>query len=213
MFAYCENNPVNAVDPTGEDAWWLQDTNAVFGCGHTSLLIQESKGKWWYFYWGPNEIRLIYIGTCNLRGNNNRTLNNILHNNRDLFGNQYYKETYNRFIKLNGNFYNSLVFIAKMLNTSFPAIKKMKDGSLAGYTKYSNNMYNLFSLNCVQMSVQALRCGRFSAYPTTYARLLSYMRTLTVPNDVYDTLILGNRCIAMYGNKSYNMMRRFIPGF
>ena len=53
MFAYCLNNPANALDPAGEDAIWLQDTNnRVAGIlGHTGLLIQDENGTWYYFNW------------------------------------------------------------------------------------------------------------------------------------------------------------------
>ena len=54
MFAYCYNNPLNATDPSGEDAIWLQDSDAVYGAGHTGLLIQDSNRNWWHFYWGNN---------------------------------------------------------------------------------------------------------------------------------------------------------------
>lgn len=54
------------IDTDGEDAWWLQDTMAVCTMGHTSLLIQQSQGCWWYFYWGDVKIQLFYIGRCTL---------------------------------------------------------------------------------------------------------------------------------------------------
>jgi RHS repeat-associated protein len=53
MFSYCENNAIMKYDVTGNDAWWIQSPNSAFGKGHTSLLIQEKSGYWWYFYWGP----------------------------------------------------------------------------------------------------------------------------------------------------------------
>ena len=58
MFAYCNNNPVNQIDPEGTDAIWLQFAYGANNCGHTSLLIQDSANIWWYFYWGPKHAIL-----------------------------------------------------------------------------------------------------------------------------------------------------------
>ncbi len=58
MFTYCNNNPVNQIDPEGTDAYWLQFSNAVNSIGHTSLLLKDSVNNWWYFYWGPKQAIL-----------------------------------------------------------------------------------------------------------------------------------------------------------
>ena len=76
MFTYCNNNPVNQIDPEGTDAYWLQFENAVgwvinnynggyydggyttYYAGHTSLLLQDSLRNWWYFYWGSKHVIL-----------------------------------------------------------------------------------------------------------------------------------------------------------
>ena len=50
MFAYCENNAINKSDDEGKDAWWIQSPNSANGNGHTSLLLKEKSGYWWYFY-------------------------------------------------------------------------------------------------------------------------------------------------------------------
>ena len=54
MFAYCYNNIVNAVDMTGEDAIWLQDSDNVGSMGHSGLLLEDAEGNWWHFYWAPD---------------------------------------------------------------------------------------------------------------------------------------------------------------
>ena len=75
MFAYCNNNWVNQIDPEGTDAMWLQFGNAIqilgsynvhvsiktdllnFGfsvttkpiqLGHTSLMVEDAYSTWWY---------------------------------------------------------------------------------------------------------------------------------------------------------------------
>ena len=67
MFTYCNNNPVNQVDPEGTDAMWVQNPNAVpigfRSAGHTSVMIEDASNNWWYFYWGPSSIQFIFLGT------------------------------------------------------------------------------------------------------------------------------------------------------
>ena len=69
MFTYCNNNPVNQIDPEGTDAIWLQFGDAVpllwWTEGHTSLLLQDDSNVWWYFYWGPKHAILRPCGKDN----------------------------------------------------------------------------------------------------------------------------------------------------
>lgn len=58
MFTYCNNNPVNQVDPEGTDAMWVQFPDGANSFGHTSCLIQDKQNQWWYFYWGPTQAIL-----------------------------------------------------------------------------------------------------------------------------------------------------------
>ena len=41
------------IDDDGDDAYWLTDSGNVLTMGHTSLLLQNNDGAWYYFYWGP----------------------------------------------------------------------------------------------------------------------------------------------------------------
>ena len=115
MFAYCENNAVMKYDITGKYAWWLQDTGAVYGLGHTSLLIQQYPGNWWYFYWGDKSIQLIYIGTYTLE-----SLNDKLHK----MGLYDKNHSYNKVLKFKGDFKNSLTYILKKMNRSSGLLRK-----------------------------------------------------------------------------------------
>lgn len=67
MFAYCENNAINKSDDEGKDAWWIQSPNSANGKGHTSLLLKEKSGYWWYFYWGPSSIQLLFQELLHLK--------------------------------------------------------------------------------------------------------------------------------------------------
>lgn len=119
MFAYCENNSINAVDYTGTDAWWINDSKNVIGFGHTSLLIQERKGEWWYFFWGIDRIQLIYIGTCTLN-----SLNKFLTTHYDSKGKPLYEGSYDGCVRLYGDFKESLNYICEsLLQTSLAGAK------------------------------------------------------------------------------------------
>ena len=185
MFAYCENNPVNFVDPSGTDAWWLQDIDGVFYMGHTSLLIQERPGRWWYFYWGDKSIQLIYIGTCTLK-----SLNKYLNDNG------YYSGTYDVYIKLKGDFYQSLTYIYyELLHWSPPFGLSRKC-----IINANNPNYNLISSNCMQMSIRALLRGDFGKGDRTYKRILSLYSLQPIPNVSYNSLLFFNNvAVPMYG--------------
>ena len=53
MFAYCNNSPVNTCDSDGRDAIWILEGQSAEGAGHVGLLVQDERGSWYYFYWGP----------------------------------------------------------------------------------------------------------------------------------------------------------------
>ena len=97
MFAYCENNAINKSDDEGKDAWWIQSPNSVplilGNAGHTSLLLKEKSGYWWYFYWGDRSVQLLFIETSSLREITGKVRDQINYYNRNYsnkFGKLYY---------------------------------------------------------------------------------------------------------------------------
>ena len=117
MFAYCENNAINKSDDEGEDAWWIQSPNSANGNGHTSLLLKEKSGYWWYFYWGDRSVQLLFIETSSLREITGKVRDQINYYNRNYsnkFGNLYYYENYTQAIQFSGHFENSIKEIKKI---------------------------------------------------------------------------------------------------
>ena len=53
LYAYCANDPVNFVDPSGHDAIVLKSNFVNDDIGHTALIIQDKK-TWRYFTWDPS---------------------------------------------------------------------------------------------------------------------------------------------------------------
>ena len=120
MFAYCENNAIMKYDVTGKDAWWIQSPSSAFGNGHTSLLIQEKTGYWWYFYWGNSSIQLLFIGTTTQKDINKKVKRTIEIYNKKYNLNISYYENYTKSIRLKGNFKSSLASIKTLMeNYSF----------------------------------------------------------------------------------------------
>ena len=183
MFAYCENNAITKVDTDGKDAWWLQDSMSVWTMGHTSLLIQETHRRWWYFYWGDKSIKLIYIGTCTLRSLNYylRTHYQTYKDKHNKYVNeQLYEGSYNKIIHFKGNFYNSLKYIYYTLMGQSGSIK-----TIGIYYYYGNPSYDVFERNCMQMSVKALLKGYFKYYDWYYKSALNIAKNVVIPNVAY----------------------------
>lgn len=61
LYAYCANDPINYVDPSGHDAIVLKSNFVSEYVGHMAVLIQ-SNGNWKYFSWANKGYRSDYIG-------------------------------------------------------------------------------------------------------------------------------------------------------
>lgn len=191
MFAYCENNPISKVDPDGDDAWWIQDTHNVFDYGHTSLLIQEARGKWWYFYWGI-ELMLIYIGTCT-KANLNERLRTAYYIDPACiftkFRHYLYTGYYDNIVCLHGDFRNSLVFIKTLFSKDYRNYKTTTYNNrynMVCYIKKINWNYRLISKNCMQMSCEALIKGTFRYNDSQYGIFLNKLKKCVIPNNAYN---------------------------
>ena len=116
MFAYCENNAANIIDKDGKDVMWLQSPDSansyLFGnAGHTSLLIQEKPGYWWFFYWGPKSIQLLFIGTSYLKDIDKKVKRTITIYNKRFGFNIKFEDHYTQALMLYGKFTKSLDYI------------------------------------------------------------------------------------------------------
>lgn len=185
MFAYCENNAINKSDDEGKDAWWIQSPNSANGKGHTSLLLKEKSGYWWYFYWGDRSVQLLFIGTSSLREITGKVRAQINYYNRNYsnkFGKSYYYEEYTRAIQFSGHFENCIKEIKKYISNNqysyaFSGIGKRKvyvrfrypsEKYKGKYRPYShilttNDSYSLGFNNCVQKSIFYLKYGELSS--------------------------------------------------
>ena len=165
LYSYCRNTSVNTVDSDGKDAIWLQDTDNVWGLGHTGLLIQDDYGAWFHFYYGgdpkPANKRLQQLEFSYCKEDPLWYLNGNLKS----FG--YYDGTYEKTIYIEGDFKQSIQYIREL-----------------------DAEYNLLTNNCVQVSCDVLAQGNFKVNNSVMKEILSNARSSMVPNVTYDLVAL-----------------------
>ena len=212
MFAYCENNPVMMSDASGEDAIWLKAPNSARLAGHTSLLIQDSKNMWWYFYYGPNSIQLFCAGK-----HIPVYLNNFVDKLINLFNQEYKKkktekfndknhvnikntDTYMYGLYFKGNFSKSFSFVLEnMYSYSYNHSRRLFVTKWRKSHPYSFLLtpkkgkgivgYDALSHNCMHVSVQALMYGTLSdkKRQNDFLYMLSkILHVYRVPNYAYE---------------------------
>ena len=162
LYMYCVCNPVNAVDYLGTDAIWLQDSTSVGTMGHTGLLLQDSKGQWWHFYWGADN-------KSGSAGKNNKTV--VKYTGKlDI-------KTINKFYgSLNpGKKYESMIYFKGDFSASVSFIKRYQN----------SGTYNFIFRNCVQMSVNALQYGKFKYSNYAYQAFMQFLTINPIPNVAY----------------------------
>ena len=199
MVAYCLNNPVNYSDKVGKDAIWIQEESSAFTMGHTGLLVQDSYGNWWYFYWGAADqgadlVNMI-TGTpavCILESVD--TSNTDLHNTVSIKM-MFYQLAHD------GNPDNDPFFADQWNNIS---------GTMYFYGDYSDTLeflqdlqekanaeevdYKLLEFNCCQLSCEALGQSdpRFMSVPALVPNIayVAYVRHFS-PHSKSFTLLKG----------------------
>ena len=170
MFSYCINNPVNAIDPMGEDAIWLQDkNNAVVGIlGHTGLLIQDATGTWHYFNWSPYNCLFYKV-------------------DRE----KYDYTSIESLIKIDGDRYDDAIYFKGDFSASVKYAETLK-------ASFSGEDYHFLWNNCMQVSVDVLKKGKFSQSNACYQVFLRRIRTELVPNIAYSRMLRFHNAVQSY---------------
>ena len=159
-YVYANNNPLTYIDPWGLDAIVITtSTMSVYGNAHTSMLVQDNSGNWYYFYWGNKNAVLLEVSADkltdldtfnawlvrNCAGKGGEKTDKPLHDSSD----EYTTGTY-----IEGNFSASVSYFleqAKGANMS----EEIRDGK----HEYKNNSYGLLSNNCMMVSFDGLKRG------------------------------------------------------
>ena len=167
------------VDPNGEDAIWLQDQNAVWGMGHTGLLIQDKGGTWYHFYWGRTGTGK--LGKSGATGEV-KSLGRFRYSNRTQL---------NNYLNKNGIYsgkYESLIYFRGDFSASLQYAKQLKRG------------YNLLWDNCMQLSVDVLSKGSFAQNNKQYKSFLKKISFNPVPNCAYISLRNFHSIVVRYNS-------------
>ena len=190
MFAYCLNRPVDMADYNGEDAVWLQYPERAGGFGHTSLLIQNGAGEWYYFFWGAestaNKCELI-TGTKSfyvLDPVGKGTPNNIV-TIIDMVSRSSYDEATTGLksgIYMRGDFSKSYDYLDTL----------------------NGQEYCLLTRNCVQTCIKALTYGEFDKYNSDYKKAITKLsKTAIRPNKAYTEWNNFTKNIGQYRRASF----------
>ena len=161
MFAYCLNNPVNAIDLSGKDAIWLQDVNNQTAkiLGHTGLFIQNDQGSWYYFNWTNSYCVL-----------------------RKVDPEAYDYESIDSMIKYDGDRYDIAIRFEGDFSESITYAQSLED-------TYQKDDYNLVLNNCMQVVTDVLMKGEFAQSNNFHKLALCKARTSIVPNVAFFIMV------------------------
>ena len=180
MFAYCINNPVNSMDPSGEDAIWLQYPDGASGAGHSGLLIEDENEIWYLFYLGTNTPTRAILGIDT----------SVIKNYIQAVGHSSIDAS------------DPLNDVISLLSSVNPKLSEgitsalYFEGDFTASLDYINHInpkktrYNLYKRNCLQMSINALSKGAFANNDTGYKDFLRRMKGTLIPNMAFTNLYL-----------------------
>ena len=188
LYAYCGNDGVNQVDPSGHDAIWLQYKDGANGFGHTGLAVQGNKNQWFYFYWGAKNG-----GLGQIRGEAKKICVPVqittgyyrwphaLLNDIKSKVYTYYEEELTGLVYIKGNFKKSHKKIEKL-----------------------GGKYNLISNNCYIVSMRMLLKGKFKKESKTTKKILKEVKrqNYTIPNTGFNYFMY---LIQQKGNKKQKL--------
>jgi RHS repeat-associated protein len=165
LYVYAMNNPIMFKDPFGLDAIFITDQNAVSGAGHSSTIMQDKDGVWWYCYWGDKEA--VYVTIPDEWTYSLDDINSYLRGN---IGEAKYSGKYTSFVYVEGDFTKGLSWYKGEID---------KAGTMGNNNK--NSMYSVLDYNCSQTSTKAMSMGVLSdGY--AFSNYLSIFGS-PIPND------------------------------
>ena len=172
VFSYCCNTPILSSDFSGKDAYWITDTKNVglgsMSMGHTSLLLEDDKGEWYYFYWGPeykpfmgkaNPILEKIVIMRDVNGNISlEDLNSVLQENAEQYRYGGYYDVATLFV---GDYSKSVMKAKEIVR--------------------SEDKYDVLNYNCMQVSARIMCASQ--RVISTLSLLFAYVRAREVIPD------------------------------
>ena len=179
LYTYCENDGVNAVDPSGHDAMFLYYAKGAGDFGHVGLFLQEQKNNkkrkvWDYYYWGNNRSSLTRTNRNFKKYTNYETQKRKI---MDATRRTYSTELTDYYYFF-GDFRKSISLAQK-------------------YVLGRKGEYNLINNNCVQTSLRILLVGRFGCNRSENVKIEKLRRlkemNCVFPRAAYMALFEKNR--------------------
>ncbi len=154
LYAYCKNDPINYVDPSGHDAIVLKSNFVSEKVGHMAVLVQNNK-KWYYFSWAGEGYKTPQMGKkADPKSVKGKTVYQYI--NED-FKRGKGSAKYRKYIYIKGNF-----------SKAYSYIKKVK----AKKTAYK--YYDIATVNCAWMAIQVLRQGEIGSSRNNKLKNMQY---------------------------------------
>ncbi|MBQ4629819.1 MAG: RHS repeat-associated core domain-containing protein, partial [Clostridia bacterium] len=200
-YAYCGNNPVMFVDNSGLDAVVITSDNAAGSsgiyAGHTSVIVQDKNGDWYYYYWGDEAAYLEKVSDNVMRSF--ASFNNWLSKEIDIGDLKNSTNNYTAATYIKGDFSKSYDYFYNLVKNADVGTKQKFGGPIVGYVEQSGNFdYSLFSKNCVTTSIEGLHKGTLSN-GKSYGEVLPY-RTI-IPK------LYKNAVRKVFGNSSFTEVK------
>ena len=184
LFVYCNNCTTMYFDPYGDDAVLLLYAKSAKKFGHLSVMVQDKKGNWFYFYWGAKNSSGIatyfgwyvksYYKFDNLYTKGSKSWDGYYSSiktflaNRDLFNSSGIK-------------YSSGLTHALYIKGDFSL-------SCTYYSVSKNFRYQLFVNNCAQAVLHGLSYGTEALDPIRFRWIIRKTYKMVIPNMIFMTL-------------------------
>ena len=216
MFTYCNNDPINQIDPEGTNAEWVQFSDGVpilwWTEGHTSLLLQDSVNNWWYFYWGDKHA---YLRPCGKDSFSLAELNSYITGFDPRPGHNYYVYATNTFnSKEDANSSVGSKYYLKCNDGMISNLLTFK-GNFAASVKYAKNLLEkLYSnSNATQLTETIYQNGKkYTMYHVCVKKAVDKVLVpdeapLYYPLGYYYANIVGNGKCESYDFYNYNCVQ------
>ena len=173
-YAYCHNDPVGFVDLNGMDAVLVnKEVEGVSGIEHMGGFFQDSKSKWYYFYWGDT-VKIEDVSD-NFNGSKSDVTAYLKRKGSMGVNNKEYHEA----VYVKGDFSKSVKEGQRLQEFYDKNFKKCE-----GESPCPNKLYNLQFRNCTQVTMYLFMKGKLESGESVKAFLnrRGYKEASVLPN-------------------------------